>query len=42
MSTFSNGRILPSAVLPSIGFYDSASPERYDEQARRTMKLAVA
>ena len=32
MSTFSNRRILQSAVLPSIGFYDSASPERCDEQ----------
>jgi hypothetical protein len=32
MSTFSNRRILQSAVLPSIGFYDSASLERCDEQ----------
>src|ERR1035438_5372724 len=32
MSTFSNRRILQNAVLPSIGFYDSASPERCDEQ----------
>jgi hypothetical protein len=32
MLTFSNRRILQSAVLPSIGFYDSASPERCDEQ----------
>jgi hypothetical protein len=32
MSTSSNRRILQSAVLPSIGFYDSASPEPCDEQ----------
>jgi hypothetical protein len=36
MSTFSNRRMLQSSVLPSIGFYDSASPERCDE--RRTTK----
>jgi hypothetical protein len=46
MSTFSNRRLLQSAVLPSIGFYDSASPERCDAQCttnneRRTTKLAV-
>jgi hypothetical protein len=28
----STGRILQSAVLPSIGFYDSVSSERCDEQ----------
>jgi hypothetical protein len=47
MSTFSNRRILQSAVLPSIGSYGSASPERCDEQCmaneeRRTTKLAHA
>ena len=32
MSTFSHGRTLQSAVVPSVGFYDSESPERRDEQ----------